>query len=162
MARKIIFLDVDGVLNSYRNVVADGGFPFPKVHPRAQEPRHAEENLDRLAVGMIRKLCIEFDAQIVLSSTWRMHVNAVEFGKRWDLPIIDCTDLQMSKPMSIKRWLAENPDVKNYVVLDDDDMRVGNRQITTDLSEGFLYKDYVAAQKKLAMADEVFDKPLPQ
>lgn len=162
MSRKIIFLDVDGVLNSYRNVVADGGFPFPKTSPMSQKPQHREENLDRLAIGMVRKLCKEFDAVIVLSSTWRMHVDAVEFGKRWDLPIIDGTDPQTSKPQSIRRWLFENPDVKNYVVLDDDDMRVGNRQIVTDIFEGFTYKNYVAAQKKLAMADEVFDKPLPQ
>lgn len=162
MSRKIIFLDVDGVLNSYRNVVADGGFPFPNTSGMSVDPKHREENLDRLAIGMVRKLCKEFDAQIVLSSTWRMHVDAVEFGKRWDLPIIAGTDPRMGKPASIKRWLADNIDVKNYVVLDDDDMQVGNRQIVTSIFEGFTYANYIAAQKKLSYADGVFDKPLPQ
>jgi hypothetical protein len=162
MTRKIIFLDVDGVLNSYRNVVADGGFPFPKGSGRDQDPRHREENLDRLAIGMIRRLCAEFDAQIVLHSTWRMHTDAVEFGKRVNLPIIGATDPQRAKPVSIRTWLAENPDVKNYLVIDDDNMEQPKRQIVTDIFEGFTYKNYIAAQKKLAYADGVFDKPLPE
>lgn len=167
MSRKIIFLDVDGVLNSYRNVVADGGFPFPKGHaPQGrdpeQDPRHREENLDRLAIGMVRKLCEQFDAQVVLHSTWRMHTDPMEFGKRINLPIIDGTDPVRPKPASIRLWLRDNPDVKNYIVLDDDDMQVGNRQIFTDIFEGFTYKNYVAAQKKLSYADEVFSKPLPE
>lgn len=162
MTRRIIFLDVDGVLNSYRNVVVDGGFPFPKGTPRAIDPRHAEENLDRLAIGMVRKLCQEFDAQIVLHSTWRMHTDPVAFGKRHNLPIIGGTDANVGKPRSIKHWLAANPDVKNYLVLDDDDMDVGNRQIFTDIFEGLTYSNYIAAQKKLSYADEVFEKPLPE
>jgi hypothetical protein len=162
MTRKIIFLDVDGVLNSYRNVIADGGFPFPKGDARAQDPRHREENLDRLAVGMVRKLCQEFDAQIVLHSTWRMHTDPVAFGHRWNLPIIGCTDPRRSKPGSIRTWLADNPDVRNFIVIDDDDMQQPKRQIVTSIYEGFTYADYVKAQKKLSYADEVFDKPLPE
>lgn len=162
MSRKIIFLDVDGVLNSYRNVVADGGFPFPKGSRPEQDPRHREENLDRLAIGMVRKLCKEFDAHVVLSSTWRMHVDAVKFGKRIDLPIIDATNPNVSKPRSIREWLAKNPDVKNFIVIDDDDMQQPKRQIVTSIYEGFTYADYVKAQKKLAYADEVFEKPLPE
>lgn len=158
---KIIFLDVDGVLNSYRNVIVDGGFPFPKGEQREQDPRHKEENLDRLAIGMVRKLCEEFDAKCVLHSTWRMHTDPVKFGERIGLPIIDGTDPQMSKPASIRRWLHQHPDVKNYVVFDDDDMQQPNRQVITDVFEGLTYKDYVRAQKKLSYADEVFDKPLP-
>lgn len=158
---KVIFLDVDGVLNSYRNVVADGGFPFPADGPADKDPRHHEANLDRLAVGMVRKLCKEFEASIVLHSTWRMHTDPVEFGKRWDLPIIGGTDAHTSKPASIKRWLRENPEVKNYIVIDDDDMSVGSRQIVTSVFEGFSYENYIRAQKKLSYADEVFDKPLP-
>lgn len=162
MSRKIIFLDVDGVLNSYRNVIADGGFPFPKGSKPEQAPQHREENLDRLAIGMIRRLCAEFDARIVLHSTWRMHTDALEFGQRVDLPIIGSTDPNVGKPRSIRDWLRENPDVKNFIVIDDDDMQQPKRQIVTSMFEGFQYRDYVAAQKKLSYADEVFDKPLPE
>lgn len=162
MTRRIIFLDVDGVLNSYRNVIADGGFPFPKGSSMEQDPRHKEENLDRLAIGMIRRLCKEFDAEIVLHSTWRMHTNAIEFGKRVDLPVIDATSPTRGKPASIRLWLQENPDVKNFIVIDDDNMDQPKRQIFTSVYEGFTYADYVKAQKKLSYADEVFNKPLPE
>lgn len=155
---KIIFLDVDGVLNSYRNVVVDGGYPFPE---HTEDQRHLETNLDRLAIGMVRKLCLDFQAKVVLHSTWRMHTDPVKFGERLNLPIIGGTDPDTGKPASIKRWLREHPEVKNYIVLDDDPMDVGSRQITTDLFEGLSYSDYIVAQKKLSYADEVFDKPLP-
>lgn len=151
--KKVIFLDVDGVLNSYRNVIADGGFPFPASSSLAQNPRHAEENLDRLAIGMIRKLCEEFDAVIVLSSTWRMHVDAVEFGKKYNLPIVAGTNPNVGKPASIKEYLALHPEIENYLVIDDDDMLAGNRQVWTYPFEGFIYKNYVECQKKLAMAE---------
>jgi hypothetical protein len=151
--KKVIFLDVDGVLNSYRNIVADGGFPFPKNSQMADNPKHREENLDRLAVGMIRKLCKEFDAVVVLSSTWRMYVDAVEFGRRWDLPIVAGTNPNVSKPGSIKEYLVLHPEIENYIVIDDDEMHVGNRQIWTDITEGFTYKNFELATKKLAMAE---------
>lgn len=152
---KIIFLDVDGVLNSYRGVAADGGFPFPEC---INDPKHNESNLDRIAIGMIRKLCIEYDAKIVLHSTWRLHTDPVEFGKRLKLPIISGTD-ESPKHVSIQNYLRAHPEIVNYIVIDDDDMDVGNRQIRTDLEEGFTFADYMKAQKKLAMKEGMGMKP---
>lgn len=157
---KVIFLDVDGVLNSTRNVIADGGYPFPATmnadgtgagRGDGKDPRHAESNLDRLAIGMIRKLCKEFDAVIVLSSTWRLHVDAIAFGKKYDLPIVDHT-ASCGKPESIKLYLHGHPEILNYIVIDDDQMNAGNRQVWTSVEEGFLYEHYEICRKKLAMA----------
>jgi hypothetical protein len=154
---KIIFLDVDGVLNSYRNVIAFGGFPFPGRS--GKDNPHAEENLDPIAIGMIRKLCKEFDAKIVLHSTWRTHVNPREFGEKYGLPIIDVTPT-VSKSQSIKLWLREKgQEVINYIIIDDDDMDDKHRQVFTDIYEGFIYKDYIRAQKKLAQAEGLGQVP---
>lgn len=149
---KIVFLDVDGVLNSYRNVVAQGGFPFPKGSSAAKNPQHSDENLDVLAVGMVRELCLRNEAQIVMHSTWRKHIDLAEFAKRWDLPILDKTD-HGDKSQSVGRWLKEHPEVEKYVILDDDDMHDRTHQVFTSLFEGFMYKDFMFAMKLLGDAE---------
>lgn len=151
---KIIFLDVDGVLNSYRNVIAQGGFPFPKSDQRAQNEMHKEENLDSLAVGMIRKLASEFDAKIVLHSTWRLFEDPIEFGKRWNLPIIAGT-LPGDKRISIRKWIEDNPEISQFVVIDDEDMQINEKyQVKTDLMNGFDYYDYLSAKEILRTPEE--------
>lgn len=147
---KIIFLDVDGVLNSLRNVIAQGGFPFPKGSNVEQSPLHREENLDALAVGMVRKLCDETGAKIVLSSTWREHLDSVsEFGKRWALPIIDATPFG-AKQGAISRWLEEHrPLVDKYAILDDEDMGDREHQVFTTLDDGMLLVNFKQAMEML-------------
>lgn len=155
---KVIFLDVDGVLNSLRNVIADGGYPYAE-HTDPVTPQHLETNLDRLAIGMIRKLCEEYNAQIVLHSTWRMFTDPVEFGKRHNLPIIDGTNKRLSKPDSIKLYLNDHPEIECFIVIDDDDMEIGNRQVWTFGEEGFIYHTYTICQRKLAMKEGKGLKP---
>ncbi len=139
---KVIFLDVDGVLNSQRNVAAQGGYPFPKGTKVELDPRHREENLDALAVGMVRTACRRTRAVIVLHSTWRLHTDAVKFGERWDLPIIGSTPHDMDKPESIKAWLEAN-EVEKYVILDDVPMGDRRHEVRTDENNGLLYEDYL-------------------
>ena len=56
---KIIFLDIDGVLNS-------------KTYYKTVDRTKKDWNrFNPLAVEMIRRLIEEFDASIVISSTWR-------------------------------------------------------------------------------------------
>lgn len=151
---KIIFLDVDGVLNSYRNVAAFDHYP----HPGEPDVLHgqpnimAESNLDRIAIGMIRAICKKTGAKIVLHSTWRIHVNPIEWGKKWNLPIIAGTDGNVGKPQSIKIWLGETQRnveyVSHYAIIDDDDMDDREHQVTTGMTNGFLYEHY---QKTLTL-----------
>jgi hypothetical protein len=58
---KVLFLDVDGVLNSYRSVVCYGGFSWPNNHSGGPKDQN---NMDWIAVGMIRKACAESGAVI--------------------------------------------------------------------------------------------------
>lgn len=150
---KILFLDVDGVLNSRRNVVAYGAYPWPNGGV-AGNPKNKEENLDPLAIGMIRKLCAESSAKIVLHSTWRLHVDAMTFGEKYDLPIIDATDKEASKNRSIVLWLEANKHVTQFVVIDDDNMAWPGpmhmpQQVFTDPNNGFLLGDYLKAMEIL-------------
>jgi hypothetical protein len=159
--KRIIFLDIDGVLNSWRNAAAFGAFPFPD----ASDELHGEQNLDNIAIGMVRALCKEFDAKIVLHSMWRRTLeNPIEFGKRHNLPIIDITHPGIDKVPSILLWMQDHPGVQRFVILDDDDIFWGNRDkpgarhaetlhIRTNMLEGMTLIDFANAWLALAELD---------
>lgn len=61
MKSKVIFLDIDGVLNSGKYIVAlDGGFDEPI------------NQMDPLAVARLNRVTDATGAKIVVSSTWRL------------------------------------------------------------------------------------------
>lgn len=71
---KIIFLDIDGVLNSGRSFIA-----FAKNARDAEyedDPywyKLTKSTIDPVSVGLLNRVLEDFDAKIVLSSTHRMH-----------------------------------------------------------------------------------------
>jgi hypothetical protein len=133
MGRKILFLDVDGVLNSDRNIAAYNRWPWPG--------KDSEEELDPIAIGMIRRVCDLTGAEIIFSSTWRENVDAVEWGKKWNLPIVGAT-VTGSKHRAIKHWLANNHDVDLYAIIDDDEMYDTEHQVFTEIHNGMQWNHY--------------------
>jgi len=126
---KIIFLDIDGVLN----VIGQGYDEFGQIfHP------HLEKNLDTIIK--------ETNAKIVISSTWRM--NGLENMQRmWKYrqlagEVIDITPTevdvvesgtcefydQVDRGHEIQQWLNDHPEVTNYVILDDDNDMLPSQQ----------------------------------
>jgi len=145
---KVLFLDVDGVLNSNRNLLAYGCFPWPNVPDGLI---CAESKLDPIAIGMIRKVCEDTGAVIVLHSTWRENVDPVEFGLKYDLPIIGSTDADESKPDSIQSYLKAHPTITKYAVVDDHYMRVPRElQVTPGMNNGLQYEHAVALKEILS------------
>jgi hypothetical protein len=133
---KIIFLDIDGVLNSTRSAIAMGGYPAPNRN---------YDRFDMVAVELIRRICSK-DVKIVLSSTWR---KCEGWRKILNLPIIDKTEdipaLSCQRGKEIDEWLQKHSDVEEYVIIDDDiDMLPKQFEffVNTDSHNGFLYKDY--------------------
>lgn len=105
---KIIFLDIDGVLNVYCEGRDEFGCTFHK---------HFEDNL--------KWIIEETKAKIVISSTWRMSGLSVmqEMWKHRGLAgeVIDVTphiDI-CKRGEEIQFWL-DNNEVSNYVIIDDD------------------------------------------
>ena len=106
---KIIFLDVDGVLNSVRDyysvdLVTDSHFELLK------------ELIDRTG------------AKIVLSSSWRMGLSIrgklVQRLAEYGLEICDITPVlhfaERKRGDEIRAWLDKHEDVTNFVILDDE------------------------------------------
>jgi hypothetical protein len=146
---KILFLDIDGVLNSYRSCFATGNFPH--------KPSELE-HFDMIAVGLIRKVCEETNTKIVLSSTWRMNKNWVELKDTLNLPIIDRTPVHYSsirdgqRGEEVREWLTQHPEVKQYAIVDDGNDFLLEQQpyfVKTDFAEGLSYKNYLQLKEIL-------------
>jgi HAD domain in Swiss Army Knife RNA repair proteins len=105
---KVLFLDVDGVLNS-----ADW---FHKLDPKVKGAIH---ELDPKAVKRVQHVLEVTGAVIVLSSTWRKIPNlTAAIG----LPIYDVTPVHDSghRGTEIRMWLNAHPDIETFAIIDDD------------------------------------------
>lgn len=133
---KVLFLDIDGVLNSVRSAIAMGGYPAPNRN---------SERFDMVAVELIRRICAK-GVKIVLSSTWRNY-------KGWDtilnLPIIgktgDIPSLSYQRGKEIKKWLETHDDIEAYAIIDDDPDMLPEQMdffVNTDSNNGLLLQDY--------------------
>ena len=136
---KVLFLDIDGVLNSIRTCTATGAYPH-------DFDEKGKRRFDWIAVSLIRKLCVDHDAKIVISSTWRTTYSPTEIGLGLTLPCIDRTPvLNTHRGVEIDTWLNSHPEVTHYAIVDDDsDMLFHQREyfVQTDAQEGLLYRDY--------------------
>lgn len=111
---KVVFLDIDGVLNSHRTVYAFGDFPH------GTKP-DAVALFDQVAVAMVRNLCRAAGAVVVLSSSWRKLHRWADVGAALGLPIIDATpSLGTIRGAEIADWLQRHPEVTHYAIVDDD------------------------------------------
>ena len=104
---KIIFSDIDGVLNCRRT-------PNPRKFPYVVDQRL----LERFTALLTRT-----GAKVVLSSTWRYDPAGLFSAEYWGIPFIDVIPDLPEKPRrdEILAWLADRSDVERYVVLDDED-----------------------------------------
>lgn len=118
---KVIFLDIDGVLNS-------------RIYDRKRDWKQQTE-IDETRLPFVKRITDETGAKIVLSSTWREHwdkeisgcdkdgVYIVKTFAKFGLEIYDKTpDLGYSfdRPDEIAAWLesAKEP-IESFVILDD-------------------------------------------
>lgn len=107
--RKILFLDVDGVLNS--DNFRDGDYPY---------------YIDPNCLSQLLKIVQETSCEIVLSSNWRFSLEGISVLRRKFLEvgisqeIIENTPyLPAPRHKEIALWLSENPEVSSWCVVDD-------------------------------------------
>ena len=106
---KVVFLDIDGVLND-AFTTADLMDDLPK-----------KEHLDCL-----KAIIDATDAKIVLSSTWRLFPSARNDVKNAlrnvGLEFIDKTKELRDRASEIQEWLSRHPEVEKFVILDDEEI----------------------------------------
>ena len=104
---KVIFLDIDGVLNS----------------DKTSNPRKLPYIVDKKLLRRLNKLLDRTGAKVVLSSTWRCDPIGLLAAKYWKIPFVDvCPDRPKSpRSKEIKAWIARHPRTSRFAVIDDED-----------------------------------------
>lgn len=118
---KVIFLDIDGVLNTSNSYTVSSNLQLP---------------IDNFRLNYLRYIVEKTDAKIVLSSSFRhffqkennvMVPKTLKGKKLYDLfyrfgiTIYDVTQITKDKrEYQIKEWLEQHNDVESFVILDDD------------------------------------------
>lgn len=118
---KVIFLDIDGVLNHQKHyewlMTTNEPTPMQRVYPYSEFNPKSCQLLNEIIKGT--------GAQIVVSSSWRLdgEVRLNLLFKFFGLPriysITPC--LNTERGIEIGAWLAAHPEVDGYVILDDDE-----------------------------------------
>lgn len=130
---KIIFLDIDGPLNTERFMIER----YEKFQTQINQ-KDGHNLFDPICVDNLKKIINATEAKIVISSTWR-YDGLEEMKKIWagrNLPgeVIDITpyshEIRASgiitnvdrRGVEIKHWLDKNKniDIESYVIIDDD------------------------------------------
>jgi hypothetical protein len=146
---KILFLDIDGVINSYRTAHAMDGFPFDTTPESLIK-------FDLTAIKLIQRICEDGDIKIVLSSTWRIHGDYKQIGEDLRLPIIDATPIKLSsnRGEEIQMWLDVHPEVIQYIIVDDDSDMLPKQQkrfVKTTMADGLQFHHYQKIRKLFGM-----------
>lgn len=122
---KILFLDIDGVLNHRKSPTTNGVFV-----------------IDEQLLPLLKRIVDETGVKIVLSSSWRLSIHSrlrvKDALKTIGTRFIDYTKF-ISGPRSeeIKEWLERHPKVTSFAILDDDfDAKIDGHFFQTDFNNG--------------------------
>lgn len=134
---------------------------------RGKQPIRDETlTLDPIAIGLLKRVCDATDAQIVVSSTWRLQYSVPEFQAifnhyGWpDAPVIGVTGrggINSVRGDEIQQWLDSHPNCTNYVIIDDDSDMLQSQLphcVFTDGANGFTLGNMCQALHILGAPDK--------
>ena len=134
---KVIFLDIDGVLNT---AFSDNGSMLYKKHKPSEEYKnfssYLAEHFNKTAIWSLNEIVKKTQAKIVISSVWRCETrDDLSIGKSWfpdkDTTIRDAIigvtpqsfkieDKYSIRGEEIQVWLDQHREVEKYAIIDDD------------------------------------------
>lgn len=132
---KVLFLDVDGVLNHSGTTFKYNHFP-----------------LERYCAFLVGKIQMYTDCKVVLSSSWRHHPESVAHLNDVVVEIYDKTPTintpDRIRGDEIQSWLDLHPGVTRYAILDDD----------SDMLDSQLPNFFQTSFSGGGLTDEIADK----
>lgn len=144
MKSRVVFLDYDGVVNT--SMWNEKGTKCAYNFPNDGKVNNFQ------AVQWLSEFCKRCKYDIVVSSSWRSKPNYKEClingGLREGIEILGKTPNthgMQTRGSEIKAYLDEHPEIKYYVILDDEDDMLPEQQdhfIQTDLHTGFGYHEF--------------------
>lgn len=136
--RACIFLDIDGVINpSKANIHYNLDYNLPQTLARQfSHPEIAKLNpylvnqvyacFSKKSIDLIRKLIIKYDAQIIITSSWRIIYSLKELQAMFNIfdlgkYVTSVTPLISPRTKAIQEYINQNH-VTSFIILDDFDM----------------------------------------
>lgn len=141
-----IFLDIDGVLNSEKSIVF-----LHKILGRNQYLKLlracGNTPLDYRACQLVDSLATKTNAKIIISSTWRVSQEDVDFAQEQFINRFygKTKVLHTIRGLEIDDFLKEHQEISNYVIIDDDSDMLEEQfahLVLVDRAKGFTVKDY--------------------
>lgn len=122
MDKPIIFLDFDGVINTFMWVEKSGKLEMDMCSPSDMRV----SNLN--SIGWLNEVYEKVPFDIVVTSVWRMSKTVEELSQilynsylNKDIKVIGKTNvLYLPRGMEIQEWLEDNDFKNKFVILDDD------------------------------------------
>lgn len=154
----IIFLDIDGVVNSFDNLRSL--YRWVRLNYSQEQivkdqliPKYTRDEFGQLfderCIRWLECIVTKTNAKIVISSTWRLNGGLQRMKDLWKyrgLPgtVIDITSRGgETRGEEVKRWLEENDDTDNYVIIDDvDDFENDQNFVQTNGNYGITMETY--------------------
>ncbi len=131
---KVLFLDIDGVVNSGWSEKQPGGLAADGF----------ERTPDPLAIEILRPLFYDTDIHTVISSDWRWEFSVEEFQEMFpDFRVVGATKRTIDQNGNglygpnyrweeITTYVEDHPDITNWAVIDDIVFRHRNAVLTHD------------------------------
>lgn len=145
---KVIFLDIDGVLNTQKT--------FKDIHDEYQVTHKRRVELDEKKIFYLSEIVRLTGANIVLSSSWRIfgHMEDGEFiptNKRteelkrlfakYNMVIYDMTSFLGSREEEIREWLSCH-NAEEYLIIDDETFNYNEEEMQRLIKTNFYLKYY--------------------
>lgn len=121
--KKIIFLDIDGCLNSQEsNYLACTEMNHPRIIDRYETDGDKIDHVDRVLLGYLHRIIQKTDAKVVIVSSWVTREDQLApLSELLGLPIIGKTDYTgggTGRGHAVLRWINEHqPD--RFIIIDD-------------------------------------------
>ena len=158
MNNSVLFLDIDGVLNS-------------KIYYKyLYKPEDGGSRFDPYCVILVKKLIKEFSLKIVISSTWRdgaknrlvkelSENSLMEYlHEDWLTPIVR----PANRGKEIELWLENHSEVEDYIILDDNANLMDHQMdkfVKTSMHLGMVQERYSQARNLLLSYNQLSVKP---
>ncbi len=158
---KIIFLDIDGVLNSCNTFIENK--IVKNLYSKCLDRTYMNDlkwlllDIDFEKLQLLKQIVDITDAKIVISSSWkklRLYPLVEEYLIQKGIPIIGTTkNIKSERGKEIKTYIEENM-INDFIVIDDEifddyDDLIINRLIKTDFYQNGLDEEHVEEAVKI-------------
>jgi hypothetical protein len=137
---KVIFLDIDGVLNTPKTI-RRFGFDF----------------IDDILVALVVRICKETSAKIVLSSSWRTEEKDLNLARlaleRHNLEIHDCTPV-IKREWTEEGWVRRHEEISAWL----EDKEVDRFAIIDDLDDACIEGSFFQTDEERGLTVEIAEK----